>query len=265
MTPDTDTDAEMDADDRNDDNGDIEVDLSDPDDQHGKSAARAAVDRGTERARDEVEREISQAADDLAESETQTDGRQRSDVLDEAKNEAERLLDAADGQTEAERLQHAIEDIVSSVGEMETQLAQRKNSRQEAENRIERLQQTKDRVRDQPDEFRVLQTLGGGVSVEVPPDAEQTEDGNGRTVRAGYTRSDLADEVDETIEMLDERVDQMDGQITAMEQAIEKAQVAAQLLQTKHEEVQSDPRSEEAFREAALDIGASGDRNPRHR
>lgn len=144
-------------------------------------------------------------------------------LREEAKQEAIRLRENADGDSQAEKVRNAYQQATDSFERNSKQLRQLRQQHQQAEDRIERLEMTKERVKDQPPDVPILQTLAGGISLEVPTDEYEPEDDV-------YTRSDLVGEIDETIEALGEQVDDLGGQVDGLEEALTKTQLAAQQL-----------------------------------
>lgn len=134
--------------------------------------------------------------------------------------EVKQRLANADGDTHAERAETAAEEAIEALQSNSQQFQQLKQQKQQAENRIERLEMTKGRVHDQRPEYDVVQTLAGGISLEVPHDDEDA-----------YDRKDLINEIDETIEALEEKVESLEGQVDSLEESLQQTQAAAQELQ----------------------------------
>mgnify|MGYP006277791343 CR=1 FL=1 len=141
------------------------------------------------------------------------------ELFEAAQEDAVRRLQNADGDCDA-----AIDEAVESLEQHSQQLQQAKQQKQQAEQRIERLEMTKGRVRDQRPEYDVIQTLAGGISLEVPHDDEDA-----------YDRLDLINEIDETVEALEGQVDDLEDRIDSMEQSAQQTQLAIQQLQSKGE------------------------------
>lgn len=157
-----------------------------------------------------------------------------------AKREAKKRRKNADGETEGERVENAIDDAIESIERASQQLQQIKQQRQQAEQRIERLEMTRDRLGEQPDDCTVIQTLAGGISMEVPPEDGYTKETvSGEEIKVSHTssydRGDLMDEIAETIEALEGSVDDLGGQEDSLEQALEQTQMAVQHLQNTGE------------------------------
>lgn len=141
--------------------------------------------------------------------------------------EAKERLRNADGETHAEKASNAVEEAVESLQKNGQQLQQLEQQKQQAENRIERLEMTKDRVEEQPPDCTIMQTLAGGVSLEVPTDEYHKTDEDDEV----YTRSDLCDEIDETVEALEGKIEKLEGQIGSLSESLEQTQMAAKELQ----------------------------------
>lgn len=142
----------------------------------------------------------------------------------DARAEAKRLLSAADGASQRERVNNALEQAQQSYQRNHRQL----QGLTENEQRLERLEETRERVEDQPDDCDVLQTMAGGISLEVPAtDAE----------RDCYDRAALLDEIDETIEGVEGTLEQKD----TLEAAIGKMEATISVLQEHRELLDDEP------------------------
>lgn len=151
-----------------------------------------------------------------------------------AKQEAIRLRQNAAGETQVEKVQNAYQQATDSFERNSQQLQQIKQQRQQSDDRIDRLEMTKERVQEQPEDAQILQTMAGGISLEVPTDTHDTVDDED-VEREGYTRSDLIDEIDETAEALEEQLGNLEEQEESLEEALTKTQMAAQRLKETKE------------------------------
>lgn len=167
-----------------------------------------------------------------APSEPEDDERTASqqELFEAAQEDAVKRLQNADGDCEA-----AIDEAVESLEQHSQQLQQAKQQLQQAEQRIERLEMTKERVEEQPPDCQVIQTLAGGISLEVPTDAYQQTTAQKAEGVETYTRGNLVDEIDETIEALEGQVGDLENRIDSMEQSTQQTQLAIQQLQSKGE------------------------------
>ncbi len=151
------------------------------------------------------------------------------DMETQVREEAKRLRDNADGHTQAEKIKNAIDEADETLAEHLQQYRQVISQKKETEQRMKRLELAEDRVLDQPDDCQIVQTIAGGISLEVPPDTHDTLDDD-EIERDAYTRSDLCDEINETIDALDDQLDSFDETEQKLEMALKKTKGAVDLL-----------------------------------
>lgn len=140
------------------------------------------------------------------------------DIEEQARQQAIQYRDAADGASKTDILENAIEKAQRDVQRSQQVVSKWESTIDESRKRIERLEETKERVRDQPDDVPILQTMAGGISFEVPADTE------------GYDRDDLCEEIDETIDALEEQIDSLEERTGVTKRSAEKAELAAKML-----------------------------------
>lgn len=124
------------------------------------------------------------------------------DIPQMAKRASKRLLKAAEGRSELDRAENAIEDAHEALQHHEQQYAQIQSRIRETESRITRLENTRVRVEELGDDASMFQQLEGGIIAEVSGDDE---------------RERVLDEIDETVEALEENVSRMEQRSESME------------------------------------------------
>lgn len=159
--------------------------------------------------------EIEQETDD----ETGVEPAETPDLEKQAREQAIRYRDGADGQTKEEILENAAEKAQTDMLRARQIVSKWESTIDDSRKRIDRLEATKERVQAQPDELPVLQTLAGGITLEVPGEAEDT-----------YDRADLCDEIDETVEALEGQIDDLEQRTGVTKRSAEKAELAGQML-----------------------------------
>lgn len=166
-------------------------------------------------------------------------------VRDRGKQEAERYLKEADGQTPSQRAEHAIEELRQTVSQTEQQLRAVRQQKQEKESRREKLADTRVRIENQPDERAIMQTLGGGITLDVPPadgDVVQTVDQEDVHIDHDapdhdgewdgvYDRDDLVTDITETRETLADQIASLDTQAEKLADALAVGEAAFEKLQ----------------------------------
>jgi DNA repair exonuclease SbcCD ATPase subunit len=117
------------------------------------------------------------------------------------KEVARRLLDSADSPSEALRgAEQALSEHLQKYEKCQ-------RSVEDQRTRIDSLQKTAERVAALPDDALCIQTLEGGISVEVRSD-EHDDD---------HTRSDLIDEIYDAIETREELIDNGEERLKLLE------------------------------------------------
>lgn len=146
------------------------------------------------------------------------------------KRSAKQILESADGRSEYERATNALEEAKASLDNHQRQRTQTVNKREEYKRRIDRIEETVNRVKQLPDTALCTQQLSGGVTVEVLPDGHQSSD-----EEEGFTRSDLIDDLEETAEVLGEEIEALEERARSMEKEIEVLQAAYRRISTHRE------------------------------
>lgn len=190
-----------------------------------------------------VDMDVSDAGDDTATpTEAEADAEdvltadQEAAAEERAKEEAQRYLKHAEGGSPYERATEALGDLRETVENTEAHLRQAQQAREKKQARREKLADTRERVEAQPDECDILQTLGGGVTLEVPPEARPESDDDEEVAYAvttfedAYTREDLVVDIEETREALAEQLEELDERIEHLETAMDIAEGAFEQL-----------------------------------
>lgn len=145
--------------------------------------------------------------------------------LDERGNEeAKRRLRDADGDDQYEQAVNASAALREDLEGHTNDLAKRQQMLQQSRRKIERLVVTIDRIDETPDDALVQQELAGGVTVEVPPEADD-----------GFDRADLVDDLEETKELHEERIDRLEENVENMKTEVRVLQTAFRELQKTKE------------------------------
>lgn len=157
------------------------------------------------------------------------------DTSERAKQEAQRYLADADGDTPAARAKNARQQLQQQATQTSQQLQQVTQQHDQKQARREKLADTRERVENQPADCQVLQTLGGGITLEVPPAEVTTQTADQETVVTAdhaddYTRDDLVDDIAETRETLADQCEQLAEQVEQLEAIVETAQAADEHL-----------------------------------
>ena len=143
---------------------------------------------------------------------------------EEARELAVHYRDEADGDSVVEQLGNALDAAGNDVEQLSQMHSKYERQVHETDQRIDRLDDTYDRVANQPDDVPILQTMAGGISLEVPTESED-----------GYDRADLLDEIDETCEALDGHIDGLESQMQGVEAAYERTAMALRLLKRAYD------------------------------
>lgn len=173
---------------------------------------------------------LDELPDEAPEPEVDNEPEPEVDLEQQAKEEAVRLRENASGSTQSEKIDNALEQAQESLNQTVQQMRSVAQQKQESEQRIERLEMTKERVETQPGNHQVLQTLAGGVSLEVPLKGDE----------GVYDRQDLVDEIDETIEALEGQLESLGETEQKLEMALRKTRGAADHLQQAKEIIGDD-------------------------
>lgn len=143
-----------------------------------------------------------------------------------------------------EQLKDAMESAQADLGQLQQLHSRYEQERKQAEQRIDRLDETFVRVIDQPNDVPILQTMAGGISFEVPPadgkHAGYSDSGHAEYVSHNegdetYTRADLLDEIDETVDALEDQCDALDEQLEKVESSHQRVAAAHGLLERAYQ------------------------------
>jgi prefoldin subunit 5 len=191
---------------------------------------------------DDPEEAAQSAGDAAAGSNGEPVGEQAAeDTDDPGKAEARRYLHEYDGNVDA-AIGALRGELESTVQKLQS-LNQRRN---EVESRREKLTDTRRRVEAHPMSLPLTQTLGGGISLDVPP-ADNDLDHEGSDAHDGewdgvYDRDDLLADLAETrgtlaeqVETLDERIEQTERAAKTARQAMEYIEVVADVQPSSHQ------------------------------
>lgn len=164
---------------------------------------------------------------------------------------AKRYKSNADGRNQYQKATNALNDIHESLQahqQQQQQMSQRiqqvkqqqdevEGDILETERRIERLQRTKERVQELPDDAQLSQTLAGGVIVEITTDDEVEDlyDDLDESVEAYEAKvenlEEQQDDLEEVEERLEEQVASMQGENKTLEQAANELQNHRSMLE----------------------------------
>lgn len=164
-----------------------------------------AVKEGMESQREEINEYLEEEGVDT-DAEDDEDGPDITRVADHR----ERLIQNAEGDTRAEKLQNALMEAQQTLQQHSQQYQQFEEQREDAEVRATRYEKTIERVKELPEGAVCLQQLEGGVIVEVPPEGRDT------------LCDDLADateEIEQAGNRLEERTETMEEDFEVVKQA----------------------------------------------
>lgn len=160
---------------------------------------------------------------------------QPAEELDEtaaaAVNDAKRRVDAAPGEDDIAKLANAINDAEQAIETHRGQRDQAENVLEQARVRVDQLKQTRERLEDLPDDCSVIQTVAGGISIEVPTESDD-----------GFDRDDLLEDVDETIESESEKVERYEERLEGLDHSLERAELAKKILERKYDQERATDR-----------------------
>lgn len=144
------------------------------------------------------------------------------DPVEEGKEEAKRVLNAQEQDTEYGRAEAAIKAKQQSLQSMSQQYQAAEQNVQSLGQRLEGIEHTIDRLEEASEHELVLQSLEGGVVMEVPPE----------------DRDDVLEDVQETRDEIEEQREELSGQLDAIKRGVEKNQAAIQYLQNYRDMVE---------------------------
>lgn len=189
----------------------------------------ATLDELDEELEDELDELEAEMADEPTPDPPQMDRDAAQSLEEEAQELAVNYRDEAEGIDTLDRLGNALDAAGGDAEKLAEMHSRYEQQVSETEQRIDRLGVTRERVSNQPDDVPVLQTMAGGISFEVPANRPADHDDE------CYTRSDLVDEIDETVEALEDHVDDLEEQASGVEAAYEKTATALRILKRAHD------------------------------
>lgn len=155
-----------------------------------------------------------------------------SDIEELARQQAVLYRDNAEGISKLERINNAIEAAQKDARRFIQEHAQYANEHDQTLKRIDRLEQTRTRVEEQPHDIPVLQTMAGGISLEVPTRDPESD-------HVAYDRTDLAEEIDETIDALEGHVEDTAERAQVAQAEYEKTELALKILNHLSEQLET--------------------------